>query len=69
MSTAIAEMLAVLRINDTAPDFTAETTQGTIHFHEWIGAVKQRVTASRSLAKILLGTIHAGHEWQNGNPG
>jgi alkyl hydroperoxide reductase subunit AhpC len=27
----------VLRINDTAPDFTAETTQGTINFHEWIG--------------------------------
>jgi alkyl hydroperoxide reductase subunit AhpC len=26
-----------LRINDIAPDFTAETTQGTIHFHEWIG--------------------------------
>jgi len=26
-----------LRINDTAPDFTAETTQGSIHFHEWIG--------------------------------
>ena len=26
-----------LRINDTAPDFTAETTQGTIHFHDWIG--------------------------------
>jgi alkyl hydroperoxide reductase subunit AhpC len=26
-----------IRINDTAPDFTAETTQGTIHFHEWIG--------------------------------
>jgi alkyl hydroperoxide reductase subunit AhpC len=25
------------RINDTAPDFTAETTQGTISFHEWIG--------------------------------
>jgi thioredoxin-dependent peroxiredoxin len=25
------------RINDTAPDFTAETTQGTINFHEWIG--------------------------------
>ena len=24
-------------INETAPDFTAETTQGTIHFHEWIG--------------------------------
>jgi thioredoxin-dependent peroxiredoxin len=27
-----------LRINDVAPDFTAETTHGTIHFHEWIGA-------------------------------
>ncbi len=27
----------MLRIGDVAPDFTAETTQGTIHFHEWIG--------------------------------
>jgi alkyl hydroperoxide reductase subunit AhpC len=27
----------MLRINDQAPDFTAETSQGTIHFHEWIG--------------------------------
>ncbi|PYV19144.1 MAG: peroxidase [Acidobacteria bacterium] len=26
-----------LRINDTAPDFTAQTTQGTINFHDWIG--------------------------------
>ncbi len=26
-----------LRINDTAPDFTAETTQGTLSFHDWIG--------------------------------
>jgi alkyl hydroperoxide reductase subunit AhpC len=26
-----------LRINDTAPDFEAETTQGKINFHEWIG--------------------------------
>ncbi len=26
-----------LSINDTAPDFTAETTQGTISFHDWIG--------------------------------
>lgn len=26
-----------LRINDTVPDFTAETDQGTIRFHDWIG--------------------------------
>ena len=26
-----------LRINDEAPDFSAETTQGPIDFHEWIG--------------------------------
>jgi alkyl hydroperoxide reductase subunit AhpC len=26
-----------LRIGDEAPDFTAQTTQGTIRFHEWIG--------------------------------
>jgi alkyl hydroperoxide reductase subunit AhpC len=26
-----------LRINDIAPDFTANTTQGTVNFHEWIG--------------------------------
>jgi thioredoxin-dependent peroxiredoxin len=26
-----------LRIGDEAPDFTADTTEGTIHFHDWIG--------------------------------
>jgi len=26
-----------LRLNDTAPDFVAETTEGTVRFHEWIG--------------------------------
>ena len=26
-----------LRINSIAPDFTAETTQGSIEFHKWIG--------------------------------
>ena len=26
-----------IRINDTAPNFTAETTQGEINFHDWIG--------------------------------
>jgi len=26
-----------LRLGDIAPNFTAETTQGTINFHEWLG--------------------------------
>ncbi len=26
-----------LRLGDQAPDFTAETTEGTIKFHEWLG--------------------------------
>jgi alkyl hydroperoxide reductase subunit AhpC len=27
----------VLRLGDTAPNFTAETTAGTIDFHQWLG--------------------------------
>ena len=26
-----------LRINDLAPDFDADTTEGRIRFHDWIG--------------------------------
>jgi len=26
-----------IRLGDTAPDFSAETTQGSINFHEWLG--------------------------------
>ena len=26
-----------IRLGDTAPDFTAATTTGTISFHEWLG--------------------------------
>lgn len=29
--------MSTLRINDTAPDFEADTTQGKIKFHDWIG--------------------------------
>ena len=28
---------ATLRIGDTAPDFEAETTEGPIRFHDWVG--------------------------------
>ena len=38
MTTATAnETGNIPRINDVAPDFTAETTKGTIQFHDWIG--------------------------------
>ena len=26
-----------LRLGDTAPDFTAESTEGSIRFHDWVG--------------------------------
>ncbi len=29
--------MAVLRLGDVAPDFTAKTSQGEINFHEWLG--------------------------------
>ena len=29
--------MTTLAIGSTAPDFTAETTQGTSHIHDWIG--------------------------------
>ena len=32
-----------LRINDEAPDFTAQTTEGTISFHEWIEGLHTRL--------------------------
>jgi alkyl hydroperoxide reductase subunit AhpC len=38
MSTeTVSQEAPALRINDTAPDFTADTTQGQIKFHDWIG--------------------------------
>lgn len=29
--------MSTLRLGSTAPDFTAETTEGTINFHDWLG--------------------------------
>ncbi|GEP50551.1 peroxidase [Flavobacterium noncentrifugens] len=30
-------VMATLRLGDIAPDFEAQTTQGTLNFHEWLG--------------------------------
>jgi alkyl hydroperoxide reductase subunit AhpC len=35
--TQASEVSMAIRINDIAPDFTAESTAGTIRFHEWLG--------------------------------
>jgi alkyl hydroperoxide reductase subunit AhpC len=29
--------MATLRLGDTAPDFTQDSTEGPIHFHSWLG--------------------------------
>jgi thioredoxin-dependent peroxiredoxin len=35
--TFAEEFAMSLRINEVAPDFSAETTQGNIRFHDWVG--------------------------------
>src|SRR5215467_6234960 len=35
--STIGRCVMTLAINDTAPDFEAQTTEGNIRFHDWIG--------------------------------
>ena len=42
-----------LQINDTAPDFEADTTQGRIRFHDWIGdSLVRAVFASKDFTPV-----------------
>jgi len=53
-----------LRINDLAPDFTAQTTLGTIKFHEWIGDSELAVAKIYSMLPAEarhLGRPHRNH--------
>src|SRR2546421_410611 len=44
-----------IRIGDEAPDFTAETTEGTIHFHEWIGGKRTAVENATVRSVFVIG--------------
>jgi|GEM_PF-6407210 len=38
-----------LRINDIAPDFTADSTAGQIKFHDWVGDVDVQLPYLRTV--------------------
>jgi alkyl hydroperoxide reductase subunit AhpC len=38
VSSATRSITMAIRLGDIAPDFTAQTTSGTINFHEWLGS-------------------------------
>ena len=38
MATTLTQNMASLQIGDIAPDFKAQTTQGPVSFHQWMGS-------------------------------
>ena len=55
-----------LRLNETAPDFQAETTQGTIHFHEWLGNSWGILFLTQKISRLY--AQPNWDIWQNSNP-
>lgn len=45
-----------LRLGTIAPDFTADSTEGTIKFHEWIGDSWVRFPTVASCQKLMITT-------------
>ena len=41
-----------LALNDTAPDFEAETTEGPIRFHDWLGDVGRAVLPPKDFTPV-----------------
>ncbi len=41
-----------LQLGDTAPDFTAETTEGELSFYEWLGNQNRGFTTLKSYLRV-----------------
>jgi hypothetical protein len=52
-----------LQIGDTAPDFEAETTEGTVRFHDWIGDSWAVLFSRRAMRRTIrrVGVAQALH--------
>src|SRR5207247_368078 len=56
----LTEVVMALRINSEAPNFTADTTQGKINFHEWIGDPELKTAKAYDMLPEDAGTTSQG---------